>query len=154
VFFAARFRYEVKHPRPEGRSLSLKIMPRMKSATVGRSTHGPGKLTMDSSIAQPLSRQAVCLMLLSCPSMRPSVVRLLPRRERRGFRRGLPVNPMQASRCGCSAHDPDGEIERATQALMRANRAKLWALLGPDASIAHRADQTTLERLTRNSGMA
>jgi hypothetical protein len=61
---------------------------------------------------------------------------------------------MHDTRCGCSAHDPDGEIERAIQAAMRVNRAKLWALLGPDARTAHRADQMTLERLGHNSGMA
>jgi len=64
------------------------------------------------------------------------------------------VNPMHDARCGCSAHDPDGDIDRAIQAAARANRAKLWTLLGPDARIAHHADQMTLERLARDSGMA
>jgi hypothetical protein len=47
------------------------------------------------------------------------------------------VIPMHDARCGCSAHDPDGEIQRAIEAATRANRAKLWALIGADARTAH-----------------
>ncbi len=61
---------------------------------------------------------------------------------------------MHDSRCSCSAHDPNGDVERAVQAGIRANRAKLWALLGTDARIAHSADQMSLDRLARDSGLA
>jgi hypothetical protein len=61
---------------------------------------------------------------------------------------------MHDSRCPCSAHDPNGDVERAVQAGIRANKARLWAILGIDARIARSADQMTLDRLARDSGLA
>jgi hypothetical protein len=61
---------------------------------------------------------------------------------------------MHDSCCSCSAHDPSGDLERAIQSGIRANKAKLWAILGVDARVQHSADQMTLERLAAESGLA
>jgi hypothetical protein len=60
---------------------------------------------------------------------------------------------MHDARCACSAHDPDGEVEREIQARVRANRVKLWAIRGIDARIRQSADRMTLDRLALGSGM-
>jgi hypothetical protein len=64
------------------------------------------------------------------------------------------VDPMHDARCSCSAHDPSADIERAIQTGIRANRARLRAIIGIDARIQQRADQMTLDRLALRSGMA
>jgi hypothetical protein len=60
---------------------------------------------------------------------------------------------MHDSRCTCSAHDPDGDVERAIRAGIRANRAKLWKILGPGTRAAHAADGLILDRLALESRM-
>lgn len=60
---------------------------------------------------------------------------------------------MHDSGCSCSAHDPNGDVERAIQAGVLANRVRLWAILGIDARIRHNAERMTLDRLALDSGM-
>jgi hypothetical protein len=60
---------------------------------------------------------------------------------------------MHDAHCPCSAHDPNGTLERVIQHAQRANSLKLKSFLDVRARIRHSAEQTTLDRLAASSGM-